>query len=86
MSTADHYQDPRVQEAATRLLTEFGRDQNESGIARLGTPQRLQLIQALLTNNKLEWLENLLTRRRVKFHVYHCSSRAARQAPQPGSS
>jgi len=28
----------------------------------------------------MEWLENLLSRRRVKIHLYHCSSMAARVA------
>ncbi len=76
MSTADLYQDARVREAAARLF-----DQGAQEITPgLTMPERLQLAQALLTRHKQEWLETLLTRRRVKIHVYHCSSRAARIA------
>jgi len=70
MSTIDEYQDPRVQEAAHRLAKE----------TPLAAPDRLQLAKAFLTQNKMEWLENLLSRRRVKIHLYHCSSMAARVA------
>jgi hypothetical protein len=70
MSTTDHYQDPAVQEMAQQLGQESG----------LSSPQRLQLAQALLTQKKAAWLESLLTKQRVKLHLYHCSSRAARIA------
>src|SRR5207302_672381 len=46
----------------------------------LSDPARLQIAQALLTQRKGEWLESLLTKRRVKLHVYHFSGRAARIA------
>jgi Mg-chelatase subunit ChlD len=70
MSTTDAYQDVAVREAAARLGVETG----------LSMPDRLQLAQALVTRNQLHWLDALLTRRRVKIHVYHCSSRAGRVA------
>lgn len=68
MSERDQYQDPRVKEAAQKL----------AAIDSLTDPQRLQLAQALLTRTKPDWLETLLTRRKVKVHVYHCSGRASR--------
>ncbi|HEV3446884.1 MAG TPA: VWA domain-containing protein [Gemmataceae bacterium] len=80
MSTTDRYQDARLQEAATRLFADFTRDLSAGLTPGATTAQRLQLAQAVLTNNKLEWLENLLTHRRFKLHVYHCASRAARLA------
>jgi hypothetical protein len=70
MSTEDQYQDPRVRAAADRLAVGYN----------LTPRDRLQLAQAFVTHNQLEWLEELLTRRRVKIHLYHCSSRAARLA------
>jgi hypothetical protein len=70
MSTIDHYQDPRVRDAASLLARDTG----------LSSADRLQLAQALLTRNQLEWLENLLLHGRVKIHVYHASNRAARIA------
>jgi hypothetical protein len=70
MSANDRYQDPAVREAAANLARE----------AALTEPERLQLAQALLAHPQRPWLEALLTRRRLKLHVYHCSSRAARIA------
>lgn len=67
MSHRDHYQDEAVLKAAERLAGPAG-----------GSPaSRLQLAQALLTGEKPDWLETLLTRHQVKVHVYHCSGRAA---------
>ena len=40
----------------------------------------MQIAQALLTQKNGSWLEALLTKRRVKLHIYHCSSRAAQIA------
>jgi hypothetical protein len=68
MSTIDHYRDPKVAEAADRLAK----------LASLSTANRLQLAQALMTHSQPDWLEALLTDRKVKVHVYHCSGRAAR--------
>jgi hypothetical protein len=67
MSVTDHYQDPAVAQVAERLGQECG----------LSNPERLQIAQALLAQKKGEWLEDLLTKRRVKLHLYHCSSQAA---------
>jgi hypothetical protein len=70
MSTTDQYRDRAVEQAVHRLAQEN----------RLSNPQRLQLAQALLTRGKGELLEALLNKRRVKLHIYHCSTRAARIA------
>jgi hypothetical protein len=70
MSTTDHYRDRATEEAVRRLAEENG----------LSSPERLQLAQAVLTRARGEWLEALLTKRRVKLHIYHCSTRAARIA------
>jgi hypothetical protein len=43
--------------------------------------QRLQLAQALLRRKnsaQLDWLETLLSQRKVKVHIYQCAGRAAR--------
>ncbi len=68
MSTVDHYEAPEVQAAAARL----------ADVAGLQQADRLQLAQALLTHDHHEWLDTLLSRRRFKLHIYHCSTRAAR--------
>ena len=68
MSAADRYRDPAVKEAAERL-------------GRLGgvtEAERLQLAQAIVTRSDPDWLTALLTRRKVRLHVYHCSGRAHR--------
>ncbi|MBY0527706.1 MAG: VWA domain-containing protein [Gemmataceae bacterium] len=70
MSHVDQYRDPRVKEAAEKL----------AGMADLSAPQRLQLAQALLTRPETDWLGEFLSRRKMKVHVYHCSSKAARIA------
>lgn len=70
MSAVDQYRDPRVQEAADKL----------AALTELPDVQRLKLAQALLTHKDSDWLGELLSRRKVKVHVYHCSSRAARLA------
>lgn len=70
MGTTDHYQDRATEEAVRRL----------AGENAPSNPERLQLAQALLTRAKGEWLEALLAKRRVKLHIYHCSTRAARMA------
>lgn len=70
MSAVDQYRDPKVQQAADKLAT----------LAELSEPQRLRLAQALLAHPSSDWLNELITRRKVKVHVYHCSNRAARLA------
>lgn len=42
--------------------------------------QRLHLVQALATRNDLRWLSQLVQQRKVKVHVYHCSTRSAKLA------
>jgi hypothetical protein len=68
MSSVDRYQDPRIQQAAERL----------AALGSLTAPERLQLAQILLTSDKPDWLQALLTQHRVKVHVYHCAARASR--------
>jgi hypothetical protein len=75
MSTADRYQDPRVQEAADRLV-----QLPRSAGPGIANADRLRLAQALLTHDQHAWLADLLAGRRVKLHIYHCSTRAARLA------
>jgi hypothetical protein len=70
MSAVDRYRDQPVREAAARLAQS----------AELTDPQRLQLAQALLTHPDSDWLSGLVAERKVKLHVYRCSSRAARIA------
>jgi hypothetical protein len=70
MSTVDRYQDPQVQAAAQQIVADAG----------LTTQERLALAQALVANPKNDWITQLLTQRKVKVHVYHCSGRAHRIA------
>jgi hypothetical protein len=70
MSTADRYQDPRIQEAADRLAKLTG----------ASAPERLELAKALVARDGGDWLSRLLSRHKVKVHVYHCSTRTARLA------
>src|SRR5207249_1014867 len=67
MSAGDNYQDPALREAAEQL----------GKLAGLDSPQRLQLAQTLLAG-KPDLLREMLQRRKVKVHVYHCSGRASR--------
>jgi hypothetical protein len=70
MSTVDRYQDPDIQQAADRLASIDG----------LGRRERLQLAQALVTRSEPDWITDLLTRRQVRVHVYHCADCAHRVA------
>lgn len=77
MSVTDRYRDLNVREAAERLAK----------AAAISEPRRLELAKALLIPPEQteevvhpDWLEQLLTRRKFKIHVYHCSTRAARIA------
>jgi hypothetical protein len=76
MGTTDIYQDEEIQQAAAHLGSDIG----------ISTPERLQLAEALLLRPGHAWLERLLTDQRVKIHVYHCSTRAARLAQASGQS
>ena len=68
MSAVDHYRDAAVQDAAAKLTR----------LAGLQEADRLRLAQLLITKSDPDWLTALLTRRQVRLHVYHCSSRAHR--------
>jgi hypothetical protein len=70
MSHVDAHLDPETQKAADNL----------THLAGLKEAQRLQLGQALLTRSQPDWLTALLTQRKVRVHVYHCSTRAHRVA------
>jgi Aerotolerance regulator N-terminal/von Willebrand factor type A domain len=70
MSTFDHYRDPKVQAAADALAQQAG----------VSEPDRLRLAQTLVTRPDPDWLRTLLTQRKVRLHVYHCSSRCSRLA------
>ena len=65
MSTADRYRDPQVQAAVARLTQSTA----------VSPQERLTLAQALLTRTEPDWLSTLLLERKVKVHVYHCSTR-----------
>ncbi|MGH7172951.1 MAG: VWA domain-containing protein, partial [Gemmataceae bacterium] len=68
MATVDQYKDTRIKQVADRLAQHDG----------MTDAQRLSLAQALLTRGDSDWLTDMLTRRKVRVHVYHCSSRAHR--------
>ncbi|HTU19616.1 MAG TPA: VWA domain-containing protein, partial [Gemmataceae bacterium] len=68
MSTVDQYKDTRIKQVADRLAQHDG----------ITDAQRLSLAQALVTRGDSDWLTGLLTRRKVRVHIYHCSSRAHR--------
>jgi hypothetical protein len=68
MSTVDQYKDTRIKQVADRLAQHDG----------LTDAQRLSLAQALVTRGDSDWLTAMLTHRKVRIHVYHCSSRAHR--------
>jgi len=68
MSATDRYREPAIEEAANRLMH----------VAGLNEADRLKLAQLLITRSDPDWLTALLTRRQVRLHVYHCSSRAHR--------
>jgi von Willebrand factor type A domain/Aerotolerance regulator N-terminal len=70
MSTLDHYRDPKVQAAADALAQQAG----------VSEPDRLRLAQTLVTRSDPDWLRSLLTQRKVRLHVYHCSTRLHRLA------
>jgi uncharacterized membrane protein len=70
MSTTDRYRDPEFQAVADRLAANAGMTKGE----------RLQLARALVTRSEPDWLTTLLTQRKVRVHVYHCSGRAHRIA------
>jgi uncharacterized membrane protein len=88
MSTLDAYRDEKVKAAADALAARAElSDEEKQDLARavlargaVSRASRLRLAQTYLTGDGPQWLENLLTRRKVRLHVYHCSTRAARLA------
>jgi hypothetical protein len=68
MSTVDQYKDTRIKTVADRLAEHDG----------LSDAQRLSLAKALVTRGDTDWLSAMLTQRKVRVHVYHCSGRAHR--------
>ncbi|HEY7154588.1 MAG TPA: VWA domain-containing protein [Gemmataceae bacterium] len=68
MSTVDSYKDTRIKTVADRLAEHDG----------MTDAQRLSLAKALVTRGDSDWLTGMLTRRKVRVHVYHCSGRAHR--------
>jgi hypothetical protein len=68
MSTVDAYKDTRIKAAADRLA-------QYDGITKA---DRLSLAQALVARGDPDWLTAMLSQRKVRVHVYHCSARAHR--------
>ncbi len=68
MTATDRYREPQIQVVADRLAQHDGLTKNE----------RLYLAQALVTRSDPDWLTALITQRKVRVHVYHCSGRAHR--------
>jgi hypothetical protein len=66
MGAVDRYRDPQIQAVADRLAQHDGLTENE----------RLSLAKALVARSHPDWLTALLTERKVRVHVYHCSGRA----------
>jgi hypothetical protein len=66
MSVSDRYEDASAKAIAERLVQDLP----------YLPPERLRLVQAILTGRQGGWLEDLLVRRRVRIHLYHCASQA----------
>lgn len=88
MSTYDVFRDEKVKAAADELakkaeLTESEKAELAKSLAArpdLTRASRLRLAQTFLAGQGDEWLRDLLTRRKVRLHVYHCATRAHRVA------
>ncbi len=88
MTTLDVYRDDQVRTAANALaeLAELTDPEKAEGerIAlskpNITRANRLRLAQTFLTHSQTNWLRELLDRRKVRLHVYHCSTRAHRVA------
>ncbi len=82
--TPDDPERSRLLQEARNLLEEARLlEQEAEGLDKASSGadlQRLHLLQALATRNDLRWLTNLVQERKVKVHVYHCSTRAAKLA------
>ncbi len=74
----------RLAQEARQLVEEARQLEQEAGYLEKATSgadlQRLHLLQALATRGKLRFLTDLMKQHKVKVHVYHCSTRAARLA------
>lgn len=66
MATRDRFQDPAVRAKADELLAS----------TNLPEGDRLRLAQALLTRKDGEWLNQLLTKRQVRLHIYTMADQA----------
>ncbi|MFO0881149.1 MAG: VWA domain-containing protein [Gemmataceae bacterium] len=88
MSTLDVYRDEKVKSAADALAKNAPlTDAEKADLVRvlatrpdLTRASRLRLAQTYLTGQGEEWLLDLLQRRQVRLHIYHCSGRAQRVA------
>ncbi|MFO0843137.1 MAG: VWA domain-containing protein [Gemmataceae bacterium] len=88
MSTFDVYRDDKEKAAADALakkaeLTELEKAELARSLATrpdLTRASRVRLAQTFLAGQGDEWLRDLLLRRKVRLHVYHCSTRAHRVA------
>src|SRR5262249_7336445 len=70
MSWQDRYIEPAVQAKADELAHLTG----------ITGPDRIALAKALLTRDNPDWLRSLLTDRKFKIGIYHCSNKAHRIA------
>jgi uncharacterized membrane protein len=88
MSTLDVYRDAKVRAAADALAARAElTDEEKQDLARVLVSRgdvtkasRLRLAKTWLTTGDEEWLRNLLLKRKVRLHVYRCSTRAQRVA------
>jgi hypothetical protein len=86
MSTLDVYRDEKIKAFADALASKAELSDDEKAeltralVVRpdLTKASRLRLAQTFLTAHGEEWLRNLLLKRKVRLHVYRCSSRAQR--------
>ncbi len=98
MSASDKFSDPRVNDAAKKLMetsSDTLSDMLEKRLSKanptltpedrqrrikelLAQPERLMLAQALLTRSDPDWLAELVTKKKVRLHIYHCSIRTHR--------
>lgn len=81
--TPDDVEHLRLQAEARQLADQAHQldvEADELDRARDGSDlQRLHLLQVLATRDDLHWVRHLVEQRKVRLHVYHCSSRTSRQ-------
>jgi hypothetical protein len=86
MSTLDIYRDEAIKTAVDSIAAKAElTDEEKAELAKalaaragVSSASRLRLAQTILTDKNEDWLATLLTRRKVRLHVYRCSTRAAR--------